>query len=121
MTGAHLETSTYRIGFMPPLRSRLTGESFEWLPCMDNPAARDADASIEEQRAAARICRTECPALSECGARARELGEQATGVWAGHLSLRSRRKADVEDAADPVVVAWAADAGVTLPLDRGSV
>lgn len=119
MTGAYLATVLRGAGFMPPLLDA-DGEPFEWLPCTENPRGRDEEASYAEHVLAVKICRTECPALDACRKRRRQLGRLATGVWGGRMprhpeeTRRDHDRAELAD--DPVLAAWAADAGVTLPM-----
>lgn len=111
----------YRLGMVLPPLLDPHGEPFDHLPCQDAPTLWDDDATPTDKRNAATTCRRACPARGPCWQRRQELGNRATGVWAGRI-LRSRSHDRVGPLVDdPDLIAWAAAAGVTLdpPTPRG--
>lgn len=57
-----------------------------WFPAVTGPAAR------RQARAAAELCRTQCPVMLQCRAYRDEFGYQF-GVWGGRWGLEAKRVA----------------------------
>lgn len=116
----------------PPLTDK-QGEPYPArdLVCVRTPPMRDVerqpflmwddDAPLALRRQAAVLCRA-CPALLACWDRRRQLirsGTKVGGVWAARVTREYTRGDRFVGEHDPVVVAWAAAAGVTLPTIKG--
>lgn len=97
---------------LPPLADQ-HGRPYEHIPCAENPANWDEDATTITKRRARRACLTDCPALKSCEARLYQVGRKATGVWAGRILAPSGD--DFPRERDPLIVRWARQAGIELP------
>ena len=63
------------------------------LPCVARPTDYDEDAGVRTRRAAAKRCREECPALTQCTMLAAQLADAGAiprGVLAGNYEIAGR-------------------------------
>lgn len=93
------------LGVLPALQDR-EGVSYDSVPCEVNPRWWDEDATDTQQQTASRLCVLECPAFTACDQRRADLGDLATGVWAGKILPKRIDDRTPHDAT--VAALWAA-------------
>lgn len=92
------------------------------IPCRKNPAGWDIDRTGRDGlRAAARICRLECPLLAECRVLAQSGAVRTQSmVWAGIVHDERGRPMDLDDAALRVG-SWSHGRDTRLPDRDGRI
>lgn len=83
-----------------------------------NPALWDVDATTQDRAIAAVLCHT-CPVITTCGTAASDLGEGASGTWAGVWRPWSMR-APADDALAAYVAVFGEPINITPQSDHPS-